>query len=144
MPIFFLKSVYLFLAVLGLRWCMDCSLVVVSRGYSLVVVHEFLTAVAFLAEHGLLGDQASVAATHGLSSCGAWALDALLHLSLPGPRIKPVSPALTGRFLTTGPPGNSSCAHLCIKPSLGISKFLEEISNLPHSIVFLYFFSMIT
>ena len=31
--------------------------------------------------------------------CGMW--------DLPGPGIKPVSPALAGRFLTTGPPGKS-------------------------------------
>ena len=31
-------------------------------------------------------------------------------------------------------------AHLCMKCSLGISNFLEEISILFHSIVFLYFF----
>ena len=54
--IFFFLSVYLFLAVLGLHWCLDSSLVVVSRGFSLVVVHEFLTAVASLEEHRLLGD----------------------------------------------------------------------------------------
>ena len=36
------------------------------------------------------------------------------------------------------------CAHLCMKCSLGISNFLKEISNLSHSIVFLYFFAMIT
>ena len=35
-------------------------------------------------------------------------------------------------------------AHLCMKCSLGISNFLEEISSLPHSIVFLYFFSLLT
>ena len=35
------------------------------------------------------------------------------------------------------------CAHLCMKCSLGISNFLEEISSLSHSIVFLYFFAMI-
>ena len=35
-------------------------------------------------------------------------------------------------------------AHLCMKYSLGISKFLEEISSLSHSIVFLCFFSWIT
>ena len=28
--------------------------------------------------------------------------------------------------------------------SLGISNFLEEISNLSHSVVFLYFFALIT
>ena len=35
------------------------------------------------------------------------------------------------------------CAHLCMKCFLGISTFLEEISSLSHSIVFLYFFSLI-
>ena len=35
-------------------------------------------------------------------------------------------------------------AHLCMKYSLGISDFLEEISSLAHSIVFLYFFSLIS
>ena len=35
-------------------------------------------------------------------------------------------------------------AHLCMKYSLGISNFLEEISSLSHSIVFLYFFALIT
>ena len=34
-------------------------------------------------------------------------------------------------------------AHLCMKPSLGISNFLEEISSLSHAIVFLYFFALI-
>ena len=34
-------------------------------------------------------------------------------------------------------------AHLCMKSSLGISNFLEEISSLSHSIVFLYFFALI-
>src|SRR5574337_1272183 len=35
-------------------------------------------------------------------------------------------------------------AHLCMKYSLGISNFLEEIFSLSHSIVFLYFFALIT
>ena len=34
-------------------------------------------------------------------------------------------------------------AHLFMKCSLGISKFLKEISSLSHSIVFLYFFTLI-
>ena len=33
---------------------------------------------------------------------------------------------------------------LCMKISLGISNFLEAISSLSHSFVFLYFFAMIT
>ena len=33
---------------------------------------------------------------------------------------------------------------ICMKCSLGISNFLEEISSLSNSIVFLYFFALIT
>ena len=36
------------------------------------------------------------------------------------------------------------CAHLCMKCSLGISNFLEEISSLSHSIFFLYSFVLVT
>ena len=36
-----------------------------------------------------------------------------------------------------------SWAHICMKCSLGISNFLEEISSLSHSVVFLYFFALI-
>ena len=36
------------------------------------------------------------------------------------------------------------CAYPCMKHSLDISSFLEEISSLSHSIVFLYFLSLIT
>ena len=35
-------------------------------------------------------------------------------------------------------------AHLCLKCSLGISNFLEEISSLSHSVVFPYFFALVT
>ena len=35
-------------------------------------------------------------------------------------------------------------AHLCMKCPLGISNFLEEISSLSQSVVFLYFFALIT
>ena len=34
-------------------------------------------------------------------------------------------------------------AHLCMKCFLGISNFLEEISSLSHSVVFLYFFALV-
>ena len=40
------------MAVLGLHGCTDFSLVLASRGYSLVVVHGLLTAVvSLIAEH---------------------------------------------------------------------------------------------
>ena len=63
-----------------------------------------------------LGTRASVVVALGLSGCGSWALEHrlsscdaqayLLHgmWDLPGPGLKPVSPALAGGFLTTVPP----------------------------------------
>ena len=62
---------------------------------------------------------ASVVVAHGLSSCDSRALGLRLiscgarasllssMRDLPGPGIEPVSLALQGRFLTTGPPGKS-------------------------------------
>ena len=50
-------------------------------------------------------------------------------------------------MLLLGPVHTTSvlyCAHLCMKCSLDISNFLEEISSLSHSIVLLYFFALIT
>ena len=43
---------YLFLAVLHLRCFTGFSLAMVSRGYSLAVVHRLLVAMASLVEHG--------------------------------------------------------------------------------------------
>ena len=55
------------MAVLGLHCCTGFSLVVVSRGYTLVAVSRLLIAVASLvAEHELSGTWASVLAAHGL------------------------------------------------------------------------------
>ena len=52
---------------------------------------------------GLLGF--SSCSTWAQSWCRAWLLQGLCDL--PGPGIKPVSPALAGRFLSTMPPGKS-------------------------------------
>ena len=57
----------------------------------------------------------SFIAVHGLYSCGAGSVVVAHRLScytargilVPGPGIEPVSPALQGGFLTTGPPGKS-------------------------------------
>ena len=61
----------------------------------------------------------SAVVVHGLSSCGSQDLEdkfnscgtqvQLLHSmwNLPGPGIKPISPALAGGFLPTVPPGES-------------------------------------
>ena len=54
----------------------------------------------------------------GLSSCGAWAQLLCGMEDLPGPGMEPVSLALAGGFLTTGPPGKSSW--IFFKSSVGI------------------------
>ena len=99
------------MAMLGLHCSVDFYLIVVNWRYSPVVVHRLL-----IAEHMLYGTWASVVAVSGLSSCGSWALEyrlnscgsqaLLLHdmWDLPRPGIKPMSPALAGRFFTTEPP----------------------------------------
>ena len=46
-------------------------------------------------------------------------------------------------LLLLGPVSVLYCAHLSMKCSLSISDFLEEISSLSHSIVFLYFFALV-
>ena len=56
---------------------MGFSLVVVSRGYSLAVLHGLLIAVISLVEHGLQAQGLSScglqALEHRLSCCGSWA-----------------------------------------------------------------------
>ena len=109
----FLKNfIYLFL----LHWVFvavrGLSLVVLSRGYSLLWCVGFLCCRAWA-----LGTRASVVVARGLSSCGLWALERRLSncgsraqllpgmWDLPRPGLEPVSPALAGGFLTTVPPG---------------------------------------
>ena len=121
----FCLFVYVFLAVPCLRSCVGFSLVVESRGYSLVAVCGLLIAVTSLvAEHGLQVVWTSVVAAHGLSSCssrspehrlnsfGAWAqlLGSMWHLF--GSGIELVSPALAGGFFTTEPLGKPQAIFL--------------------------------
>ena len=76
---FFLKiythtqSQLFFSAVLGLHCCVSSSLVVESRGYSLVVLGLLTVLASLVMEHGLWGTQASVVGARGLSSCCSWA-----------------------------------------------------------------------
>ena len=111
---------YLFLAVLDLRSCSGFSLVAESG--------ELLSSCGARASHcggfichgaRALGTWASVvvacglsrsgsqALEHRLSSRGAQALFLLSKWDLPRVGIEPESPALAGRFFTTGPPGKS-------------------------------------
>ena len=86
------ESIYLFLAVLCLLWCRH-SLVAGSRGYSLVVTLGLFIVLASL------GPVGSVAEVH-------WFTCPMARGILPDQGLNLCPPALAGRFLTTGPPGN--------------------------------------
>ena len=99
--LFFLHLfIYLFLAVLGLRFCARAFSSCGKRGPIFIAVHGPLTIVASLvAEHRFQ--------TRRLSNCGSRAqlLRGMWDLPRPGP--EPVSPALAGRLSTTVPPGKT-------------------------------------
>ena len=88
-----------------------------SRGYALVAVCRLLVAVS-----GFSFCRAWALERSGFSSCGTRAhrlsCPEVCGIFPPRPRIEHVSPALTGGFLTTRPPGKSKDALLLISPSL--------------------------
>ena len=95
---FFFNFIYLFMAVLGLRFC--------ARAFSSCGKRGPL----FIALRGALTTAASLVADHRLqmlrlSNCGSWAqlLCGMWDLSRPG--FEPMSPALACRLSTTAPPG---------------------------------------
>ena len=97
----FLKFIYLFLAVLGLRFCARAFSSRGERGPLFIAVHGPLTVAASLvAEHRLQ--------TRRLSNCGSRAQLLRGMWDLPRPGLEPVSPPLAGRFSTTAPPGKPS------------------------------------
>ena len=111
---------YLFKATLGLRCCVQSFSSCSEQRLLFVMVHGLLIVVASLwCRAQALGAWASVVVAHGLSSCGSRALEHRLSScgtsaqllrsmwDLPGTGLKPVSPTLAGRFLTTVPPGKS-------------------------------------
>ena len=88
---------FLFLAVLGLRFCARAFSSCGERGPLFIAVHGPLTVVASLvAGHRLQ--------TRRLSNCGSRAQLLRGMWDLPRPGLEPVSPALAGRFSTTAPP----------------------------------------
>ena len=90
--------IYLFLAVLGLRFCARAFSSCGERGPLFIAVRGPLTVAASLvAEHRLQ--------TRRLSSCGSRAQLLRGMWDPPRPGREPVSPALAGRLPTTAPPG---------------------------------------
>ena len=89
--------IYLFMAVLGLRFCLRAFSSCGERGPLFIAVCGPLTiAASLVAEHRLQ--------TCRLSSCGSRAQLLRGMWVRPRPGLEPVSPALAGRFSTTAPP----------------------------------------
>ena len=106
------KLIYLFLAVLGLRFCARAFSSCGERGPLFIAVHRPLTiAASLVAEHRL---QTHRLQTHRLSSCGSRAQLLRGMWDLPRPGLEPVSPALAGRFSTPAPPGKPKVLILII------------------------------
>ena len=89
---------------------MGFSLVVVSGGYSAVVVCGLLSGGFFCCEaraleHVGFSDCVSQALEHRLNSCGSRAELPHGMWDLPGSGTESISPALAGGFFTNEPPG---------------------------------------
>ena len=96
--VFFLNFIYLFMAVLGLRFCARAFSSRGKRGPLLIAVRRPLTIAAPpVAEHRLQ--------TRRLSNCGSRAQLLRGMWDPPRPGLEPASPALAGRLSTTAPPG---------------------------------------
>ena len=89
---------FLFLAVLGLRFCARAFSSCGEWGPLFIAVRGPVTIAASLVAEQRLQ-------TLRLSSCGSWAQLLRGMQDLPRPGLEPVSPALAGRFSTTAPPG---------------------------------------
>ena len=99
LPILFIYLfIYLFLAVLGLRFCARAFSSCGERGPLFIAVGgSFTIAASLVAEHRLQ--------TRRLSSCGSRAQLLRGMWDPPRPGLESVCPALAGRFSTTAPPG---------------------------------------
>ena len=100
------------MAVLGLCFCAKAFSSCGKRGPVFIAVRGPLTiAASLVAEHRLQ--------TRRLSSCGSQAQFLRVMWDLPRPGLKPVSPALAGRFSTTAPPGKPPRPLLITASALG-------------------------
>ena len=135
--------IYLFLAVLGLRFCVRVFSSCGKGGPLFIAVRGPLTiAASLVAEHRLQ--------TQRLSSCGSRAQ--LLHgmWDLPRPGLEPVLLALAGRFSTTAPPGKpldffyTYSVFLSLSLTVSLSLFKKHISSFLGGVLVLHFMKMKT
>ena len=97
--LFFINLFYLFLAVLGLRFCARAFSSCGERGPLFIAVRGPLAiAASLVAEHRLR--------TRRLSSCGSREQPLRSMRDPPRPGLEPVSAALAGGFSTTAPQGS--------------------------------------
>ena len=114
----FLLFIYLFLAVLGLRFCVRAFSSCGKWGPLFIVVRGPLTITASLVtEHRLQ--------TRRLSNCGSRAQLLRGMWDLPRPGLEPMSPALAGGFSTTAPPGKPEYLYL-VRKKTGIFHSIVE------------------
>ena len=107
----------LFLVVLGLHCCAWAFSDSSEQGLlSSCMCGPHIATASLVADMGV---QASAVAIRVLGSCGTSAQVSHSMYDLPTPGIELMSPALAGRFLTTGPPGKSQD---CISYAFTISK----------------------
>ena len=96
--IFIYLFIYLFMAVLGLRFCARAFSSCGEGGPLFIAVHGPPTiAASLVAEHRLQ--------TRRLSNCGSRAQSLRGMWDPPRPGLEPMSAALAGRLPTTAPPG---------------------------------------
>ena len=110
---FFNKFIYLFLTVLGLRFCARAFSSCGERGPLFIAVRGPLTVAA-----SRCGARLQM---RRLSSCGARAQLLRGMWDPPGPGLEPVSPASAGRLSTTAPPG---------KPKMELFKPSHEFNSI--------------
>ena len=99
--------IYLFLAALGLCCCTLAFFSCGKRGLLRCSAQAPHCGGFSCCGARALGSRASAVVAHRLSSCGARAYLLRGMWDLPGPGLKPMSPALAGVFSTTAPPGKS-------------------------------------
>ena len=105
------------MAALGFRFCARAFSSCGKRGPLFIAVRgPFTVAASLVAEHRLQ--------TRRLSNCGLRAQLLRGMWDLPRPGLKPVSPALAGRFSTTAPPGKPNFLFL-LRDHLGEKSCFE-------------------
>ena len=115
----FFKLIYLFMAVLGLRFCARAFSSCGKRGPLFIAVRGPLTnAASLVAEQRLQMPR--------LSNCGSRAQLLRGMWDLPRPGLEPVSPALAGRFSTTAPPGKPVYIYFSLWPKGGSNPSVHQ------------------